>query len=138
MRVLITGSRTWKKRGPIEALIKGMPTATFILGDNPAGVDAIARDVCWNNKIEYLVKEADWDKYGRGAGPKRNGEMVAEKPDVAFAFRDEGNSPGTDDCVRQCFFAGIPVYRMMPISEKTEGVYKFSGTKGAKYNSGEN
>ncbi len=135
MRVLLTGSRTWKKRGPVEALMLGMRDATFILGDNPSGLDAIAKKVAEDNKLSHIVKIADWDKFGDGAGPKRNGDMVAEKPNVAFAFKQQAESVGTEDCMRKCVHAGVPVYLMTPIDIDSPGMFKIPGTKGYRYNS---
>ena len=137
MRVLLTGSRVWNKRGPIEALILGLkathPDVHFILGDNPKGLDGIALAVCKQHSIPYTVHEAHWDTLGKGAGPERNGRMVKDGPKVAFAFREEGRSPGTDDCIEQARHAGIPCYIIRPLPVFTgEPV---AGIKGYKYNS---
>lgn len=145
MKVLITGSRTWTKKGPIEALMRGMPEATFILGDNPAGVDAIALEVARDYKLKHVVKLAHWSLHEgcycrdktqscKFAGHRRNGDMVAAGPQVGFAFRNEGASPGTDNCILQCYFAGVPIYRILPTSANTEGVGKIT-TKKQPYNS---
>lgn len=135
MRVLLTGSRTWKKRGPVEALMLGMKDATFILGDNPNGLDALAKKVAEDHNLSHIVKIAKWDDIGRGAGPKRNSEMVAEKPNVAFAFKQQAESVGTEDCMRKCVQAGVPVYLITPIDINSPGMLKSPGTKGYRYNS---
>lgn len=146
MKVLITGSRTWTKRGPIEALMRGMPDATFILGDCPTGVDAIALKVAQDFNLKYIVLRANWSLHEgcycrdksqscKFAGHRRNGAMVAEDPNVGFAFRNEGPSPGTDNCISQCFFAGVPIYRILPTSVDTEGIGKITGFKKRPYNS---
>lgn len=121
MKVMITGSRDWnlKQRGPIEAQMKGLMLlkVEFCLGDCPTGVDAIAYKVCKDTKyLQYHEHKAKWDEHGKAAGPIRNREMIACKPDVCFAFRTEGVSDGTDDCVYQANVAGIPTYimRKMP------------------------
>lgn len=114
MKVLISGSRTWKKTGPIEVALLGLkalyPDLEVIVGDCPTGVDKIVWDMCQKHTILGYRFFADWKMYGLKAGPIRNREMVSEKPDLCYAFRDEGPSPGTDDCVRQAMEAGIPTY----------------------------
>ena len=57
------------------------------------GVDTLA--VRWANYHGYPLKEfpADWNKYGKAAGYRRNVEM-AEYADLLIAFWD-GKSPGT-------------------------------------------
>ncbi len=104
----------------------------FILGDCPTGLDKIAKDICEEFMIPHTVHVADWS-LGKSAGPKRNGLMVADKPDVAFAYREEGRSPGTDNCIEQARHAGIPCYIIRPLENPT--AITVAGTKGYKYNS---
>ena len=126
VKVMITGSRDWKNRGPIEAMIRGFsPVETeFCLGDCPTGVDAIANKVCSDGGYTYHEHVAKWNEHGKPAGPMRNTEMVKCGADVCFAFRTEGISEGTDDCVYQANVAGIPTYimRKMPDLKETDYV----------------
>jgi len=54
---------------------------------------------------------ADWDHYGRAAGPIRNRAMVDKFATVRalVAAFPVGTSAGTMDCVRRAKAAGIPV-----------------------------
>lgn len=141
MRVLLTGSRDWTKRGPIEALMLGMKGAFFILGDNPNGLDALALKVCREYNLPHIVLVAEWNSHlgcrclnkertCKFAGHRRNGDMVAQKPDVAFAFRNNGISRGTDNCVKQCLASGVPTYTI-----RQEDPHPNPLEKGYKYNS---
>lgn len=105
----------------------------FILGDCPTGLDKIARDICEEFMIDHTVHVAYWDKFGKGAGHERNGRMVADKPDVAFAYREEGRSPGTDNCIEQARHSGIPCYTIRPLAPQLG--MTVDGIKGYKYNS---
>ena len=109
MKILITGSRTWKNEKMIAAAIRRHIDAEFIFGDCPTGADAIAKTTCLGLPVDYEEFTADWVRLGGYAGPRRNQEMVNAKPDYAFAFRAKGTSRGTDDCVNRCRDAGIPV-----------------------------
>ena len=104
----------------------------FILGDCPTGLDKIARDICEEFCISNEVYTADWG-IGKGAGPERNARMVAAKPDVAFAYREEGRSPGTDNCIEQARHSGIPCYTIRPLAPQIG--MTVDGIKGYKYNS---
>jgi hypothetical protein len=50
---------------------------------------------------------ADWDKYGKAAGPIRNKQMLDEgNPEKVIAFRFK-NSRGTQNMINQAEKAGI-------------------------------
>lgn len=88
-RVLITGSRTWTHaRVILDALAEvwGDGDAVLVSGACPQGADAIAEMFWrrWGGRIER--HRADWRRHGRGAGFRRNGEMVAAGADVCLAF----------------------------------------------------
>lgn len=57
---------------------------------------------------------ADWDKYGRSAGPIRNQRMLDEgRPDLVVALHDNlSESRGTAHMVRISELANIPVYAL--------------------------
>jgi hypothetical protein len=52
---------------------------------------------------------ADWDRYGRAAGPRRNAEMVGLGAHACVAF-PLGASRGTRGCMKLAAEAGIPVF----------------------------
>lgn len=49
---------------------------------------------------------ADWERYGKRAGPIRNRKMLDQGPDLVVAF---GGDKGTADCVREARRRGIAV-----------------------------
>ena len=51
---------------------------------------------------------ADWDRYGRGAGPKRNDKMAKLGAQKCIAFWD-GISSGTKDMTDRAQLNNIPV-----------------------------
>lgn len=69
-------------------------------GANSSSPDAWGES--WARVRDGVVLErypADWDQFGRSAGPRRNGEM-AEDADALLAFWD-GESSGTKDMIDQ-------------------------------------
>lgn len=118
MRVLICGSRGWHDPNPITAMIAGYDMLsdgrserlTIIHGDAP-GADKMAGRIGKQWGAEVVPEPADWDRYGKGAGPKRNEKMLRDhKPEVILAFRSAGKSNGTDDMVNKGVAAGVPTY----------------------------
>lgn len=83
-----------------------------IVGDCPTGVDAVARGCSWWSVEPFA---ADWNRFGKAAGPKRNRVMVL----VADAYRHEhhvetlafpaGESRGTRNCIALAKGQGLQV-----------------------------
>ena len=54
---------------------------------------------------------ADWDRYGKSAGHRRNAHMISLGADVCLAF-PLGESVGTRGCMQLAEAAGIPVVNL--------------------------
>ena len=94
MKVIIAGSRTISDRESVEAAIKasGFEITEVVCG-MARGVDTEGFNWAKDNNIPVKEFHADWEKYGRAAGPIRNKQM-AEYADALIAFWD-GKSRGT-------------------------------------------
>lgn len=131
MRILICGSRGWKDEQPIEAVLLGYKalaeTFTLIHGHAKDGADAIADRMAFKHDIHTVRVPANWDRFGKAAGPIRNQKMLDEqKPQVVIAFRARGKSNGTDDMISRAKKAGVPTYVFTEAedarTEKEEGL----------------
>jgi hypothetical protein len=60
--------------------------------------------------IERYVCNAEWEKYGRLAGPKRNARMLEWKPNLVIAFP---GGAGTSNMVKQANAAGVTVISVL-------------------------
>lgn len=83
-----------------------LPSVTFISG-KAKGADSLGEKYAkeWGAKV--LEFPADWDKYGKRAGPIRNQQMLDEgKPDLVVAFPTK-NSKGTYHMIRIAKEAGV-------------------------------
>lgn len=117
MRVAITGSRTWTNpTQTTEALyaVQGLAVAmdqklTVVHGACPEGPDRHAANWCrmYPNVAEERYP-ADWNKWGKVAGFRRNDEMSASGLTLVLAFWD-GMSRGTKDMIDRCEARGVPV-----------------------------
>jgi len=87
----------WKKEhdGIINKIIVG----------NCRGTDRMAQRYATENNIELVIHVADWNKYGRSAGPRRNSLIVRDCTHM-IGFPQEA-SVGTWDTIRKAKAANI-------------------------------
>jgi hypothetical protein len=115
MRVLVCGSRHFNDHKFMKDVLQkefySDDTVTLIHGD-AKGADRLSEEVLkgyFHGGFEVLRFPADWDTYGKSAGPIRNTKMLKEgKPDMVIAFMAK-DSRGTKNMVDQAESAGIPV-----------------------------
>ena len=58
-----------------------------IMSGHCTGVDRLAEEYAKKHHYKLMLFPANWEKYGKAAGPKRNRKMV-EKADLVIAFWD--------------------------------------------------
>jgi predicted Rossmann fold nucleotide-binding protein DprA/Smf involved in DNA uptake len=71
------------------------------------GADAIGERYAKENGFEIEKYPADWEKYGKSAGPRRN-EQMAKISDYIICFWD-GKSKGTKSMIDYARKCGKPV-----------------------------
>jgi len=72
------------------------------------GADRLARKLAKANNITLAIKQADWAKHGRSAGPKRNA-LIVEQADFILAF-PLADSKGTWNTLAQAKRANKPFH----------------------------
>jgi hypothetical protein len=116
VKLLVSGGRNYADAAKLNAAldkfmsIYGRPEK-LIVGD-ARGADTLARLWAQRNGIPVEVYKADWDKYGKSAGPIRNQRMVNEgHPDRALLF---AGGKGTGDMAERLNTMGhrIPYERV--------------------------
>lgn len=108
MRVLVCGGRGFYDWRLLEKTL-GELEITDVIHGAASGADMLAHQWAFYNTIRMHPYPADWEKYGKAAGPLRNKQMLDEgKPDLVVAFIGPG-SKGTRNMVDQAKKAGVPV-----------------------------
>lgn len=109
MRVLVCGGRDYDDWLHVNVTLSGMdPPITHLAEGGAPGADYLAAQ--WAERhpeVLHYTFPADWGRYGRGAGPRRNATMLAEfEPDLVVAFP---GGRGTTDMTRKATAAGVRV-----------------------------
>lgn len=109
--ILICGDRNWNNFEIIEKFIKKLLKGTIIIHGDCRGADKIAGYLAKKYGFEVIAFPADWDKYGKAAGPIRNRQMLIEgKPNLVVAFHNDiEKSRGTANMVTQAKEMNVPV-----------------------------
>lgn len=109
MKVLICGSRGLVDEKYVRnAVLMSGFIPTLIISGGARGIDHAAIYYAMKNSIPYEVYPADWDKYGKSAGFRRNIEML-EKCEAVIAIWD-GESRGTAHTIKEAQKRGLPLY----------------------------
>ena len=125
MKILVCGSRTFTNTslvyGELMKLMKSQESLMIIEG-GCRGPDTFARMFAEEFNLPHVTEWAEWEKYGKRAGPIRNQVMLEMKPDLVLAFVDKKlkDSRGTYDMVKKAMDAGIEVM-IVPDIEKIYG-----------------
>lgn len=108
-KILCCGCRDWDSWDLIRNKMKDLSKDTIIIEGDARGADKMCGWIAEQLGLTVLKFPADWDKYGKAAGPIRNQQMIDKgKPTEAIAFWD-GVSRGTSDMINRLKKANIPV-----------------------------
>lgn len=114
VRIIFCGDRNWEDYQKILEIAHVLKTELdfiMIQGGAPGG-DELSERAAIELEIQCERYDADWEKYGRAAGPIRNTQMrVKGRADGVVAFHmDIASSKGTKNMVDQSIKAGLPVW----------------------------
>ena len=108
MKTLVCGSRAAVDPKPLyEFLDKLQPRPTLIISGTARGADIFGEIWARNNKIPCKRFPADWRKYGKSAGFRRNLEMLDEAERVVAYW--DGRSSGTRHTISEGSKRGLQV-----------------------------
>jgi hypothetical protein len=92
-----------------EAVAASGFTITKVISGGAAGVDQLGERWAEEHGVPCEIYGADWDAYGKAAGPLRNRKMAAHA-DALIAIMLSGGSPGTKNMIETASKAKLKVY----------------------------
>jgi len=121
MKILVCGDRHQNESKLLEEYFGYLfdyfkrtgKTVTIVEGECPnGGIDILARNLAGEYSFSCIPMPAEWSKFGRAAGPKRNQQMLDENPDIELVVavhRRLENSRGTRDMINKAYKAKLPI-----------------------------
>lgn len=120
MKVVVAGSRSITDYVLVEQAISSSGlVVTEIVSGGARGVDNLGEQYANSNDVNLKIFKADWSRYGKAAGPIRNGQM-ADYADAAVIVWD-GKSSGTKNMIEQMKKRGKPVHVVMSVPAEQVG-----------------
>jgi predicted Rossmann-fold nucleotide-binding protein len=110
--MLVCGGRDYKNVSAVRHALTALHTKkgiALIIEGGAAGADRLAREWAEVNGIPVQTFEAEWERFGRRAGPLRNKRMLDEgRPDGVVAFP---GGAGTANMIELANAHGVKVWR---------------------------
>jgi hypothetical protein len=109
LRVLVCGSRFYTDYRKVLEQLKRLDVGLVIAG-GCRGADYLAVKAARECGLSYVEFPADWQKFGKAAGPIRNAKMLKEgKPDFVLVFHpDIASSKGSKHMLSLVKKARVP------------------------------
>ena len=109
LRVLVCGSRHYTNYQKVLEQLKKLDVG-FVISGGCRGADCLAVKAAKACSFPYVEFPADWQKFGKAAGPIRNIAMLREgKPDFVLVFHPNiDSSKGSKHMLSLIKKAGVP------------------------------
>lgn len=124
MNILVCGGRNYKNKEKLfkvldlflpepeyDEYLQQIPPSLIIIQGGATGADALAREWSDLHRIDGIEHPAEWDKYGKAAGPIRNTKMINDGYGVDLVIAFKGGA-GTKDLINKALVKGIIVLRV--------------------------
>lgn len=118
IRIIVAGSRNFNNYSLLEQSLMDYIAGNFdpneieIISGGARGADSLGERFARECQLKLKRFPADWDRYGKSAGYRRNTEMAdyaKQETGVLFAFWD-GQSRGTQHMINLATTKGLEVH----------------------------
>lgn len=109
MRIIVCGGRDYQNSAAVNARLDEIHAKTpieAVIHGNASGADRLGGIWANTRGVKCWPVSAQWSKFGRAAGPKRNQQMLGMGVSLVVAFP---GGRGTRDMVKRAEKAGVSV-----------------------------
>lgn len=117
-KVIITGGRDFEDFNTVKKVLDCLPKIELIIQGGAKGADLCAKNYAHYRGVRSLTYLADWNQYGKSAGPLRNSKMLNDHKDALVVSFPGGR--GTKHCTEEATKLGLPV---LVVSVKNNEVF---------------
>lgn len=112
MKVIIAGPRYVTDFAIVKQAVKQSGfDITQVVSGGARGVDTLGELWAETNGVKFIRFPAEWNKYGKAAGPIRNKQMAEYvAPDGALVAVYDGSSRGTGDMIKRATSLNLKVF----------------------------
>ena len=106
MKLIIAGGRDYRFKPKDIEQLNQLDNITEVVSGGAQGADAEGEQWAAEQGIPVKVFKADWKRYGRGAGPRRN-QAMADYADAVALFP---GAKGTENMFKHAQKIGLVIY----------------------------
>ncbi len=116
MEIIVAGGREFSNYSLLEETLDKIiqqPEQTLLISGGARGADALGERYAHTKNISVVRCPADWKRYRKGAGERRNREMArqaAEDDQGALVAFWDGKSRGTGKMIELAKQHGLKIY----------------------------
>jgi hypothetical protein len=111
IRIAIVGSRDYPDMKQVRDYVDTLCDDVIVISGGARGVDRIAETQARQRGLRVKIYHAEWERFGKSAGYRRNADIVANS-DMVVAFWD-GHSRGTAHTIKLAKRDGTPTHVFM-------------------------
>lgn len=122
MKIIVCGGRDYKDLQTLYTVLDQVHAenpVTCLVNGGYRGADKLSSRWAEQRNIPFVEVHANWEKYGREAGPKRNTKMLNQHPDTVAVIAFPGGD-GTADMVRKAIAGNKPVVSVRMVKKEVK------------------
>jgi len=106
MKLIIAGGRDYRLTPKDIERLNALENITEVVSGGAPGADTEGENWATEQNLPITVFKADWKRYGRGAGPRRNRDMAAYADGVVLF----PGGKGTENMFKEAQKASLNIY----------------------------